>query len=110
MPTKSEKDAISGTDTTGHEWDGIKELDTPLPKWWLLVFYATIAWALGYSLLYPSWPWLSGYFHGLLGYSQRQEIEGRLATEAARRAPMVQRIAAAPLAGIEADPDLLNFA
>ena len=42
MPTKVEKDAVTGTETTGHEWDGIKELNTPLPKWWLYVFYATI--------------------------------------------------------------------
>jgi len=48
VPTKVEKDTITGTDTTGHEWDGIKELDTPLPRWWLIVFYATIVWTIGY--------------------------------------------------------------
>ena len=48
-----ERDEISGTDTTGHEWDGIKELNTPLPRWWILTFYATIVWALGYVILYP---------------------------------------------------------
>ena len=47
MPTKIEKDVVTGQDTTGHEWDGLKELNTPLPKWWLYVFYATIAWAVG---------------------------------------------------------------
>ena len=47
MPTKIEKDIVTGTDTTGHEWDGLKELNTPLPKWWLYVLYATIAWAAG---------------------------------------------------------------
>ncbi|WP_332308001.1 cbb3-type cytochrome c oxidase N-terminal domain-containing protein, partial [Elstera litoralis] len=45
MPTKIEKDAVTGTDTTGHEWDGIKELNTPLPKWWLYTMYVTIVWA-----------------------------------------------------------------
>ena len=45
MPTKIEKDSLSGQNTTGHEWDGLKELNTPLPKWWLWTFYATIAFA-----------------------------------------------------------------
>ena len=45
MPTKIEKDVVTGTDTTGHEWDGLKELNTPLPKWWVYTLYATIAWA-----------------------------------------------------------------
>jgi len=110
MPTKIEKDAITGTDTTGHEWDGIKELDTPLPKWWVIVFYATIAFAVVYSILYPSWPGLSGYFHGILGYSQRATIDKSLAAEKARLAPMVAKIGATPLGAIEKDPDLLNFA
>ena len=51
MPTKIEKDVISGRDTTGHEWDGIRELNTPLPKWWVYVWLACIAWAAGYMLL-----------------------------------------------------------
>ena len=110
MPTKVEKDAISGTDTTGHEWDGIKELDTPLPKWWVQVFYVTILFAVVYSILFPSWPGISGYFHGVLGYSTRARIEKDLAKEAADKAPMVDKIKATPLADIEKNPDLLNFA
>ena len=43
MPTKVEKDSLSGVDTTGHEWDGIQELNNPLPKWWLYVFYVCVA-------------------------------------------------------------------
>ena len=46
--SKIEHDDITGTATTGHEWDGIKELNTPLPRWWLYTFYATIAWAAVY--------------------------------------------------------------
>ncbi len=53
MVTKIEKDAISGTPTTGHEWDGIKELNTPLPKWWIYTFYGTVIWAIGYTIAYP---------------------------------------------------------
>ncbi len=110
MPTKKEKDAITGMETTGHEWDGIKELDTPLPKWWVLTFYVTIAFALIYSLLYPSWPGIHSYFHGLLGYSQRAVLDTRLKEAVAQHAPMVARIKAASLKDIEGNPDLLNFA
>ena len=61
MPTKIEKDAISGEDTTGHEWDGVKELNTPLPTWWVYTFWATIVFAVVYCALYPSWPWINGH-------------------------------------------------
>ena len=74
MPTKIEKDALSGQDTTGHEWDGVKELNTPLPTWWVYTFYATIVFAVVYCVLYPSWPWLNGHTHGVLGYSSRAEL------------------------------------
>ena len=63
---RQDVDAITGTETTGHEWDGIKELNTPLPKWWLYVFYVTIVWAIIYSILFPAWPSLSGYTRGIL--------------------------------------------
>ena len=71
MPTKIEKDSVTGTHTTGHEWDGIKELDTPLPRWWVYVFYACILWAVGYWVLYPSWPYGRDYLRGALGWSMR---------------------------------------
>ena len=57
MPTKIEKDVVTGQDTTGHEWDGLKELNTPLPNWWVYVFYATIAGRRRSGcVLYPSCP------------------------------------------------------
>ncbi|MEM1378150.1 MAG: cbb3-type cytochrome c oxidase N-terminal domain-containing protein, partial [Pseudomonadota bacterium] len=67
-------DDITGTETTGHEWDGIKELNTPLPRWWLYTFYATIVWAIGYTVLYPSWPGISGAWQGVLGWSSRGDL------------------------------------
>ena len=57
-----ERDEISGTDTTGHEWDGIKELNTPLPRWWILTFYATIVWAL---LLFHTTPGIRQLIGGI---------------------------------------------
>lgn len=109
MPTKIEKDEATGRETTGHEWDGIKELDTPLPKWWLYTFYSTIAFALVYVVLYPAWPWLSGHSTGLLGYSRRAELAAELAAEKARRAPMEARIAAADIDKIRHDPELMAY-
>ena len=51
-----EKDDVTGVDTTGHEWDGIKELNNPMPRWWLWTFYACIVWAIGYCIAFPAWP------------------------------------------------------
>ena len=110
MPTKIEKDLVTGTQTTGHEWDGIKELDTPLPKWWIYVFYATIAWSLVYYVLYPAWPSLSSHTNGILGFSSRTEIREQLAEQAKQRAPFLDRLRKEPLDRIESQPDLLNFA
>lgn len=109
MPTKIEKDAVTGIETTGHEWDGIKELNNPLPKWWLYVLYACILWSVGYWILYPSWPYLTGYSKGLLGWSQRTEIVERMAEARAAQAHFLDRIEAASLGEIREDPELLNF-
>ena len=62
------------TETTGHVWDGIEELDNPLPKWWLYVWYACIVWSIGYYVLYPSIPWLTGYTKGMLNYTERTRV------------------------------------
>ena len=110
MPTKIEQDALTGKTTTGHEWDGIKELNTPLPKWWLYVLYATIAWSAVWWLLYPSWPWLTGYFGGILGANQRMELVERMAATEAARAQYLERIGSASLDQIAQDPELANFA
>jgi cytochrome c oxidase cbb3-type subunit 3 len=110
MPTKVEKDAVTGQETTGHEWDGIKELNTPLPKWWLYVMYATIAFAVLWWLLYPSWPYGSGYLSGILGYSQRMTLDRELAEAEAERADVISRIAAAEVQEIADDPELMSVA
>ena len=110
MPTKIEKDAISGTDTTGHEWDGIKELNTPLPKWWLHVLYASIAFAVVYWVLFPSIPGLSGHTNGLLHYNQRVSLDATLAEAGAAQAKYLDQISAKPVDEIAADPDLRDFA
>jgi cytochrome c oxidase cbb3-type subunit 3 len=110
MPTKVEKDAITGTNTTGHEWDGIRELDTPLPKWWLYVFYATIVFAAIWVVLYPAIPWIDSHTPGILGQTNRGDLEQVMATPDPRQAEFRARIADASLAKIRSDPALLAFA
>jgi cytochrome c oxidase cbb3-type subunit III len=110
MPTKIEKDVITGTATTGHEWDGVKELNTPLPKWWVYAYLACIAWAAGYCLLYPSIPYGPGYLHGLLGYSSRDRVDQEVATVVAARGESMQKIGAESFDAILADPKLLQVA
>ena len=111
MATRKEIDQASGTETTGHEWDGIKELNTPLPRWWLWVFYATIVWAVGYWVLYPAWPTLTGYTQGILNQSQRDDVALAVLELKSQREEL--GTAARPVRRsqqIEADPNLLQFA
>ncbi len=79
MADQNEIDHVSGKSTTGHEWDGIKELNSPLPRWWVLTFYACIIWAFGYWIVYPAWPLLSSYSPGVLQYSSRADVAVELA-------------------------------
>ena len=105
-----ELDQHTGTETTGHEWDGIKELDTPLPRWWLWVFYGCIAFAIVYWVLMPSWPGINGYSHGVLGKSDRAALGQELdKLNQVRGAQLVQLRSATP-EQIEADPKLLAYA
>jgi len=105
-----ERDSVTGTPTTGHEWDGIKELDTPMPRWWLLTFYATIVFALVYTILYPAWPLLHSYTRGILGYSSHADYFKGADAAAAAQKQYVDRIAVASVDQITADPQLLEFA
>jgi cbb3-type cytochrome c oxidase subunit III len=110
MADKHETDAITGTATTGHVWDGIRELNTPLPRWWLWLFYATIIWSMGYWIVYPSWPLVSSYTTGMFNWSSREAVVSDLDALKAQRGPMVAKLAAASLQEIVADPQLLEFA
>ncbi|MEX0697891.1 MAG: cytochrome-c oxidase, cbb3-type subunit III [Dongiaceae bacterium] len=109
MATKVERDAVTGQETTGHEWDGIKELNTPLPTWWLYVFYATIVWSIGYWVVYPAWPSLTGYTRGVIGYSSRADLAARLDQATEARRGWTDRLEAAAVEDIAADPELLRY-
>jgi cytochrome c oxidase cbb3-type subunit 3 len=111
---KRETDAISGTETTGHEWDGIKELDTPMPRWWLIVFYITIIWSVWYWVVYPAWPTLSGDgvrggTEGSKGWTQYSQLEESQAEIHARKAAYQARFDAASYDEIRSDEALYAF-
>lgn len=109
--THKEIDAPTGTETTGHSWDGIKELNTPLPRWWLIVFWITVLWSIGYWVLMPSWPGLSGYLKGARNHSERANVDSALATiKAARDDQMKALLSAGSVENIEKDPSLFQYA
>jgi cytochrome c oxidase cbb3-type subunit 3 len=103
-------DDVTGTQTTGHEWDGIKELNTPLPRWWLWTFYGTIVFAIGYTIAYPAWPLINSATTGVLGYTTRGELMKDLDAAKAAQAVYTDKIAAMPVADIAADATLSRFA
>lgn len=105
-----ERDELSGVETTGHEWDGIKELNNPLPRWWLWTFYGCIVWALGYTVVYPAWPLLSSATTGVLGHTTRGEFAKTMAAVTEANGEIVTRIAETPLTEILADDELSRFA
>jgi len=103
-------DPLTGTETTGHEWDGIKELNNPLPRWWVWTFYITVLWAIGYWVAMPAWPLVSDYTRGMLGYSQRQVVRESVAAAKQAQADFLTRIRDAELEDIRTDAKLLEFA
>jgi cytochrome c oxidase cbb3-type subunit III len=110
MTDKQDTDAVTGTAMTGHSWDGIRELNTPLPRWWLWLFYATIIWSVGYWVVYPAWPLATSYTQGLFNWHSREAIVSELDALKAQRGPMVAKLASASLQEIVADQQLLEFA
>jgi len=110
MPTKSEKDKYAAAGTTGHEWDGLQEYNNPLPRWWLYVFWATVIWSVGYWILYPSWPYVTGYTRGLLGYSQHESLDRQIAAARERQGAFFQQMQSQSVEEITANRTLLEFA
>jgi len=102
-------DEVTGTETTGHEWDGIRELNTPLPRWWLYVMYATIVWSIGYWIVMPSWPLISSYSEGVIGHSDRVAVAERLAEARAGQSEFRDQIAARPVQEVVDDAALRDF-
>lgn len=103
-------DQPTGTETVGHEWDGIEELNTPLPRWWLWTFYATIAFSAVYVVLYPAWPMIEKATDGTLGWSSRGDLAKEMSAAEAARQGVVAQIAATDIEALPANPDLMQAA
>jgi len=110
MSRHEEIDEVSGVETTGHAWDGIKELNNPLPRWWVSVFIFSIIWSIGYWVAYPAWPTIRGYTAGVLKYSTREEIVSDLASLTKSRGATMAALADVKVADIEKNPELLIIA
>jgi len=106
-PQDEQQDPVK---TTGHEWDGIVELDNPLPRWWLWVWYACIAVAIGYWILMPAWPGITGYTKGLRNHSDRAAVAKELAALDAVRGEKLVLLRDKSLEEIERDPQLQVYA
>ena len=103
-------DDVTGTETTGHSWDGIEELNSPLPRWWLWTFYATVVWGIAYTIAYPAWPMITGATAGVLGYSTRAEVAQDIDTFREASAARDAQLASADLATLSQDEDLYRYA
>lgn len=110
MKSQNEIDDVTGFETTGHEWDGIKELNRPLPRWWVLSFYACIVWAVGYWIVYPAWPLVNGYTRGYFNYSQRAVVADDVKRAQEAQGGMRKLLETTPLADVGRNSELLRFA
>ena len=100
-------DEPTGIETVGHEWDGIEELNNPLPRWWVISFSLPIIFSIGYIVVYPAIPMLSKATDGLWGWSSRGQLADETARAEAARKPVLDAIAATPVEQIASDPKLL---
>jgi cytochrome c oxidase cbb3-type subunit 3 len=102
-------DDVTGVETTGHEWDGVRELNNPMPRWWVSLFYFTIVFTVVYTIFFPAWPLVETNTKGLLGYTSRGEVIEKVAAHREMQMQWKDRIAAADLEEIRQDPDLFQF-
>lgn len=90
---------------TGHAWDhNIRELNNPLPRWWLHLFNITIVFSLIYLALYPG----LGNFAGFLGWTQEQRYEEEMAAAEATQAEVFARYADMSPASLMADDQAMG--
>ncbi|MDW4498564.1 cytochrome-c oxidase, cbb3-type subunit III [Sulfitobacter sp. D35] len=103
-------DEVTGIETTGHTWDGIEELNNPLPRWWLWTFYATILWGLIYVIAYPAWPLISGATAGVMGWSSRGTVAAEIVAHELRNEDLVNALEQVEMASLTENEDLNRYA
>lgn len=102
-----ERDPLTGHATTGHEWNGITELNTKVPKiiWWAIGLSTVISVVMW--ILLPSWPLVTTYTKGVLGVDQRTDVKQSIAAANVSREGWLTEIEQAPVDQILARPELL---
>lgn len=103
-------DEVSGVETTGHEWDGLKELNNPAPRWWLWVFYITVIWSVWYWVVYPAWPVPGGATKGTYGWTQYKKLAAEQQEILKRQNVYLDRFKQASFDTILTDHELYAFA
>jgi cytochrome c oxidase cbb3-type subunit 3 len=107
--TNSERDPVSGRETTGHEWNGIKELDTPVPRGVLMFLIITHVWAIAWWFFVPAWPLGHTYTKGILGVDQKTTVEQRLVEGQRQREAWMSKLENEPYDTILADENLMEI-
>lgn len=110
MAEEKRIDGPTGTQTVGHEWDGIEELDTPMPRWWVISFWGTIIWAIAYVIVYPAIPMIDSATQGIWNWSSRGQFEQEMKVETLRRAPVANALAAVPIEELASNERLYQAA
>lgn len=95
---------------TGHEWDGIRELTNPPPRWWMIALHASWIWCVIYFILYPAIPLVHDATKGVLGWTQIKEYKQAVAENEAIKGPYLKKVAAMSGDQLLADAGLRNFA
>ncbi|MXO65141.1 cytochrome-c oxidase, cbb3-type subunit III [Altericroceibacterium endophyticum] len=103
-------DKPTGTETVGHEWDGIEELNTPLPRWWLWTFYACIVFAIGYTIAYPAWPMVNSATKGMLGWTSHEQLAKEMAKADESKGAIRAALAKIPIERLPEDSELMRAA
>jgi len=110
MTNKKQKNKTP--ETMGHEWDGIKEYNNPIPLWWKTTFIACIVYSIGYMIYYPSIPFAGkdGFFAGIAGWSQFKELKDEISDAKLQTKDLDDKISKLTIEQIESDPELKEYA
>ena len=99
---KVSPDADGMPQTTGHTWDDdLSELNNPLPRWWMWLFYITIVFGVVYLALYPG----LGSYSGVLGWSSVQQFDQEQKQAVIQYGPIFDKYLSQDVAAVATDPD-----
>ena len=97
---------VADDDLVGHKWDGdLEEWNNPAPKWWLYLYFITIAWGIGFLIAMPG----LGNFQGMLGWSSASQYEAEMQYAAATYEPIYEKFAAMDFADLTRDEEALSL-